>query len=417
MNNIDLLESRFRKLWLVEASLYSFSINLSLALSNAFMIKVLGYGIGELGLLVAIRVLAVALSQFPATLLVLEYRGKRKTIWLIAGGVNRLGWALVPLAMLLHRPLDFMYLSALTMITQFTGGVAGVAAMDTVGDNIPGSKATSVFSSLSRLSNIAILLSQLIGIAIFTLVDKSIDAYLLIYVLAFISALISTIILYYTPDRGVYLGRQLITGWSSVSDVIKDGKLSKYLFVISMFNFAVNIPAPFWDYIVLGISGGLDALIPVKNMVALGVKALAVNWWQKLTTRHGLRKTLIEGMAFTSIIPVMYVEASRAIDIVLVEAYSGFVWTPVDICVSIYNVYLPSRDIRPVYVSTVNFLTNTVASIASSIGTVIASVSGSIATALVTSTILRALTASIAYKILPDIRENRSVEKTSSPIK
>jgi hypothetical protein len=58
--------NKFAKLWYAESSTYNFSVNLSIGLVNAFMIKLLGYDVIDLSYLIAIRIIAIALSQFPA---------------------------------------------------------------------------------------------------------------------------------------------------------------------------------------------------------------------------------------------------------------------------------------------------------------------------------------------------------------
>jgi hypothetical protein len=56
--------NRFAKLWYAESSTYNFSVNISIGLVNAFMVKILGYGVLDLGYLIAIRIIAIALASF-----------------------------------------------------------------------------------------------------------------------------------------------------------------------------------------------------------------------------------------------------------------------------------------------------------------------------------------------------------------
>lgn len=395
--------NKFAKLWYVEASTYSFSVNLSLGLMNAFVIKILGYGLPELGYLTVLRTLAVFISQPLAAFLTLFYRKHRKTIWFVAGAVNRILWAMVPVSLLFPGDRGLVYLASLTFIAQFAGGLAGVAAMDCVGSNIPSAMATKAFGMVNKLSYMSVALSQIAGMVVFLSGLDPLLSYVVIYSTAFLLAMVSTVLLYLIPDDRADLGRNPVVKFESALKVIEDEKLRKYLFVISLFNFSVNIPAPFWDYLVLGVTGGRELFIPVKNMANLLTKYMAVDWWQKQAFKRGLRKTLVEGMAFTTMVPVLYLEVSSAAHVVFAEIVSGVVWAPVDVGTGVYNTYLPPDTVRPVYLSTVNLLVNGMASAAATVGTIIATWTGNVYSCLLVSAAMRVVTAGIAYKVLPEV--------------
>ncbi|MEM0060067.1 MAG: hypothetical protein QXE10_06545, partial [Desulfurococcaceae archaeon] len=181
--------NRFAKLWYAESSTYNFSVNISIGLVNAFMVKILGYGVLDLGYLIAIRIIAIALSQLPAIFLLAYKRNMRKQVWFICGAINRIGWALVPLALLLPRSQSLIYLAALSFTAQFAGGIGGVAAMDVIGSNIPSMEAPIYFSTMNKLSYASIALSQLTGILLFLYPINLTLKYLLLYILAFLTAL------------------------------------------------------------------------------------------------------------------------------------------------------------------------------------------------------------------------------------
>lgn len=394
---------RFAKIWYAEASTYNFSINLSMGFVNAFVVKVLGYGLLELGFLTALRTLAVVIGQPVAAMVLLLYRGKRKLVWFLNGALNRVLWALVPFSMVLPNELQLVFLSTLVFIAQFTGGIAGIAAMDCVGSNIPGSMATRVFSTVNKLSYLAIAVSQLIGVLVFVFDTGTLFGYELVYAIALIVALASTALLYAIPDYTSQQSGGSFARWVSILSVIENEKLRRYLVAITLFNFSVSIPAPFWDYIVLSVTGGRELFIPVKNAVNLLAKYAVVDWWQKLAYRHSLKKTLVEGMAFTTLVPVLYLEVSSATGVVIAEAVSGAVWAPVDIGLGVYSTYLPPDVTRPVYLSVVNMVVNGATTIAATLGTILATWSGGVHASLAVSAAMRVLTAGVAYRLMPEL--------------
>ena len=399
----------FTKRWFIESSTYNFSINLTLGFVNAFIVKVLGYGPVELGYQVATRILAVALAQPLASFLVLFKRNKRKLVWFVGGAINRVGWSLAVLALLLPRPLDIVYLHVLAFIAQFAGGLANVAAMDTVGDNISPTCAMEVFSKANELTYVSTAASQVLGVILFLAPLEPRTGYIATYALGFVISVVSTIYLAKIPDRGVTSTyTTMATPFSNLRRALLSKELRRYLLVLSMFNFAVNVPAPFWDYIVLQLSGGKEFFIPVKNTMALLAKFFTMNWWKSAMQKRGLKKVLVEGLALTSLVPALYAEATNITGILVAEIVSGVVWAPVDVGTSIYSVYLPPGSSRPLYLSTVNFLVNTVSTIAASVGTTMYVFTHDVHSTLVTSTALRLLTASLAYKLLPEVTEKES---------
>ncbi|MEM4528184.1 MAG: hypothetical protein QXS23_03225 [Desulfurococcaceae archaeon] len=400
-----------KRLWYMESSLYNYSINISIGIVNALVIKILGYGVVELGLLTFLRLLAMALSQFPAVYLTMFHRDKRKWVWFILGSVNRVGWALMIISIFLPRGIDLVYIFTLTFIAQFTGGIAGVAASDTIGDLIQPSMSTVVFARVNQFNYMATAMSYVTTVLVFISPFDSVTRYIIAYMVALSAAMASAIILYFIPDpeitdsprvMGVRNGDVVL-----FKDIIAEKRLRNYLTVISMFNFAVNIPAAFWDYIVLNVTNGMEVFIVLKNIVNLGIKFTGMKWWQRYVMKIGVKKAFVRGLAFTSLIPIAYIEVISPIEIIGIEVYSGFTWIPVDLGSMIYNIYLPPSSARPVYVSTINLATNLVSSIASYVGTSIAMSTGSVIPVLIASGVLRGVTAGIASRILPEINKEK----------
>lgn len=400
------LYERGKKLWYIESSLYNYSVNISMGIVNALAIKILGYGVVELGALMFLRLIAIALSQIPAAYLTSFHRDMRKKIWFILGAINRIGWALVILSITMPKGVDFIYLASLTFITQFAGGIAGVAASDTIGDLIPVSASTNVFTRVNQLNNLAIALSYITSIIVFLLPTNTIAKYITAYSISFMVAVASTIALYFIPDPAARKSQVNIIPRiynNSLKDLFVDKKLRNYLMVISLFNFSVNIPAPFWDYVVLSVTGGMEIFVVLKNVVNLLVKSIGAMWWRRYISRKSMKKAFVRGLAFTSIIPLAYTGVLSPVEIICIEMYSGFVWIPVDLGSTMYNIYLSPDDIRPVYLSTVNLAVNLASSIASYIGTFMAIITGSVIPAFLASGILRSVTAGLASRILPDL--------------
>lgn len=412
MNAIMVSGDRFTrsvKIWFAESATYNFTVNISMGLVYALLIKMYSYGIHELGVLTIARLLAYASSQLPAAWLVEEHRHLRKKIWLYMGIVNRVGWALVILALFMPREYVLPYVAVLSFIAQFAGGVAGVAAMDVLGDLVPFKESTTVFSRANQLAYSSILVAHGLSIVLFALPIEIALKYTTAYLIALVVAIASSILLYFIPDPGRSLQSINTTSPSGMSEIdkalkniIHDQGLRGYLFLITFFNFAVNIPAPFWDYIVMNTTGGNELFVVLKNFAGLSSKIFGTRMWSTLMRRRGVRRAMIAGIASSSLIPVAYSYIAMPFEIIGVEAYSGFVWASIDISSNIYNIYLSPSTLRPLYLSMLGFTTNTVAGLASTLGSIIAVSTGNITPVLILSGTMRGLSALLAYKVLPE---------------
>mgnify|MGYP001772533700 CR=1 FL=1 len=413
--SIDKLRSRGIKLWFVETSTFNFTWNLALGLINAFLIKILGYGVVELGLLTSVRIASIGLSQFPAAILISFKREKRKLIWFVTGAMSRLSLPLIVLAPYLPAEYRLLYLVLINFEAQFTVGLSGVAASDVLADLVPYSMSADVFSTANKLNYIGIASANLVSLAIF-IAPLPIEAkYLYSYGTAFAVGAVSTVALALIPDPGPRPPSTLPQGFMGmvISSLVRDKAASRYLMVLSFFNFAVNIPAPFWDYIVMSLTGGSELFIILKNVSNLFVKAFSVRLWRDYLVKRGLKQTVVVGFAFTSFIPVFYAVVGGAeapAELLGAEAFSGMAWASLDISMTLYNLYLPPNNARPIFLSAIGFTVNTVSSIASTLGTAIYVSTNSVLPVLLTSSALRLVTALVAKEVLPDIGKERVME-------
>ncbi|MEM0377790.1 MAG: MFS transporter [Thermosphaera sp.] len=399
-----------RKRYLLETTTYNFAINISLGISNALLIRLLSYGVTELGIITFTRILAYAVSQVPAAFLVERFRRKRKMLWTVFGAINRIGPAFLILSVYMPREYSLIFVVFISFITQFAGGVAGVAASDILADIIPREESARFFSRVNQLNYIAISFAFITSFTSFAFFPDHTPSYQFLYVLSFIAGVVSSVFLIRIKDPFVDSGEikpygRTLNDFNTFRMIIQDKKLRSYLTVISLFNFSVNIPAPFWDYIVMEIIGGNELIVILKNVVSLVVKSITLTFWRREIMKFGLKKVTVAGMASTVLVPVLYKDFASTTTILGIESFSGYVWAPLDLSFFLYNTYLSPREVRPSYISLLGFTTNTVSSLASMVGTIIAVSTGDVSTVLLTSSLLRGLTATIAYAKLPDIEK------------
>ncbi len=405
-----------KKIYLAETTTYNFAVNISIGMSNALLIRLLSYGVSELGLLTFIRILAYGVSQVPAALLVEHYRHKRKMLWNLFGALNRLGPSLLILSLFLPKDYSLSFALVVSFLSQLAGGIAGVAATDVLADIIPVGESPSFFSKVNQLNYVSISLAFITSFAAFALIPDYLVSYQLLYTISFAIGLVSTIFLVKIRDPKGFVNSgkpiaRLYDDLEIVKFIFHDERLRRYLLVISLFNFSVNIPAPFWDYIVMVVIGGNELIVVLKNVVSLAVKSIGMFFWKREIAKYGLRKVTVIGMASTAVVPILYKDFATSTSLLGIEAVSGYIWAPLDLSIFLYNAYLPPKDVRPAYLSLLGLTINSVSSLASMMGTLIAVSTGDVGSVLLASSVLRGVSASIAYATLPEVDEKNNVAR------
>jgi hypothetical protein len=119
------------KRYVVETATHNLSTAISSNLVNVMAIRFMGFGVLELGILTISRTLFVTLGSMIALPLIYRFREHRLKLWLIFGGLNRIGWASSIFTVLLPHPLDSIALITLVSVVQISGAIAGIASTDT----------------------------------------------------------------------------------------------------------------------------------------------------------------------------------------------------------------------------------------------------------------------------------------------
>ncbi|WP_440059113.1 hypothetical protein ACSU1N_04835 [Thermogladius sp. 4427co] len=406
----DNVLEKSRRFYQLETTSYNFSVNISSGLANALALRLLGFNALEISILTTTRIFSYALSQVPALINPSFIKKKRKTLWNVGGIVNRIGLSLAIFGVFLAPPYNFYYLLGLTTSTQIAGGIAGVSAGDLLGDLVDINEAPVFWTRINKLIYIATILSFLVGSLTFIIVKQLLIAYLIVYSIALGAAVFSSIMLVMIEDprRNTANYTNSLNKHFYTVNTILDKNILKYLGVQLLFNYSVNIPAPFWDYLVLNVLNGNEVIIMIKNMAGLISKFVSINKWKNRLMNHGSRPTLSIGMVSTSFVPIAYIASVNPWMTILAETYSGYAWSSLDLTSAIYTFYLTSDEVRPVFISISSLSSNLIASIGAFTGSILVSMTGNIYAPFLVSSIMRVFSGGVAYKIAPELNSNRN---------
>ncbi|MCS7099257.1 MAG: hypothetical protein NZ925_02800 [Sulfolobales archaeon] len=391
-------------IWKAESATYSFSVNISVTMSQAYAIKLLNFDLDLLGTMVLIHLSSVGFGFFLGSILVPAYRTRRILFWKVFGISNRCLWPLLGFSHLLPDRYRVSAFLAGIAVAQLSGSIAGVASGDVGADLVGREGAVKFFSSINSLNMVANALGLAAATAFFSFLPER-ESYAASYLVALSSSTASSVLLLMLKDLSPSVPsrspREIVADFSSV---VRSGEYSSYIAVVTVFTFIVNLPGALWNYYLLNFLGGDERWIAIKAVTANLSQSLGFRVWSMLSRKVGLKKTLYLGMALTSPIPTAFTLLPSLVGQVLLEMYSGFVWAAYNLANNIYTLYLPRRASRAYFIALINLSSNVLASAASRAGASAASVSLAIMNIVFyASTIGRVVAAFAAKKLAQEV--------------
>jgi len=352
-----------------------YSTSISTTLAQAYAIKVLGFNVELLGLMVSLQIGSVSLGFLVGSLLLVVFRRKRILLWKLFGAVNRILWATIGFTHLLPIEAKTPFFLVSIATAQFTGSIAGLASGDVGADLVSRERAIKFFSSLNSLTLLASCLGLATATVIFDLLLLNTEeAYIIAYSVALASSIISTILLALLEDLNPVTTRvKPVDALREYVYIARNQDASNYLKLVTIFMAVVNLPGALWNYYLLTVFKGSESWITLKAIVANLSQAAGFRVWGELSRRIGVKKSLYIGILLTAPVPVIFIYASTLPAQLAMEAYSGFVWAAYNLANNIYTLYLPRRESRVHFIALLNLSFNAAASVTTRLGASIAS--------------------------------------------
>lgn len=253
-------------------------------------VRRLGADAFALGILTAIPVAANSIQIFISY--IFERTGKRREIFLWAGIIGRFVWALIgivplvmPLAPDTYRVLTVMLLVA---VVSSSNAVINIGFYSLVTDIVPMRIRGRYFSARSAVS---LAFAVVTGIAVSALIDRTsgFTGYTIALVIAGICGSLD-IVCYLRcdwPAMSKPEGKQpsLI---SMMKSVLKDKPFRRIMIIMTMYGFAVNIAAPFYNVYMLEVVKMTYTQITLINQVLPNLITVAIiSWWGRMMDEHG----------------------------------------------------------------------------------------------------------------------------------
>jgi len=360
------------KRWIIHSFFYSLATSLPGSLYQAYAIRVLGYGIDDVGSLTFINIMAIALGNLAGLIIVYRYRRRRLTIWKTFTSLNLLLWSTSGFTDLTGLRGVFPLFIGLA---QFTGSIGGLAYSDTIADVVPRERSIRVFGRVNVYTTMASLTSLISGATAFRLISDLTLAYRVCYTLSLASAVASMSLLLSLwsiserPSLGITLGSTV----SKFREVMNREGVRYYVLFMALFTFSVNLPAALWNYYLIKVFKGDETWITMNNISNTLASMLGSYTVSRLHGRLEPRRVIIASTALISTMPSLYLLCHTLPMQIAFNTYTGFTWAFFNNMSNIYNLYLAGGEDRVYLLAVLGVFNNLAASTASKVGSSIAS--------------------------------------------
>lgn len=366
--------TRYYRMWIGYLMSYSFSANISTIFIQAYAIRVLDYGVSELGTLTFVNLASLSLGNMLSPIILYRYRNRRVSLWKAFISISVTSWSLSGFSDL--TPSRYS-LYALVAIAQFSGAIGNLAYSDTISDAVPKEESVRVFGRANALSTLSALVALTSTVVLFGVMGPQTLSYRICYSLSLAVASVSAAFLLRMWDLRKRDPVRLSFGdvYEGYRRVLNDGRIRNYVLFMVYFTFCVNIPGALWNYYIINVFDGSETWISINNIASTLATSLGNYTLSRLYRRVDPSRVLKVAIIPISLVPLLFLTAYTMTYQALLNLFSGFSWSMFNLVVGIYNLYLASESKRIYMLSMLGVMTNVVAAAASKLGSSIASIS------------------------------------------
>jgi MFS family permease len=285
----------------------------------------------QVGLLATLPQLFGAVMQWFAAVKMDRLRSRRKGILLsaLAQAVSLIPMALLPF-LFGSGSLPVICLLAFTLVYQGAYGFTVPLWNSLIGDLVPANIRGRFFGHRSRLTGMSTFISLILAGCIVDLFDRAHRAeigFLIILFVAFLARLNSVRWLLRYEDPEFAIARDQAFTFRQFLQRSPQSNFAKFVFFVGAINFGVYFSAPYFALYMLRDLHFSYVEYTVVTGVATITQFAAFRYWGELSDRFGNKKILNVCGWGVALVPMLWVISSNILYLVIVQVFSGFVWS------------------------------------------------------------------------------------------
>jgi MFS family permease len=241
--------------------------------------------------------------------------------------------------------------------------------------------------------------------------DAYISGFAIIFMLAFASRMTSVSFLSKKYEPTYAVSREAEFGFLDFLKQARFRNYGRFVTYLAFMNFAVFLSSPFFTPYMLNDLRMDYLTFTIVNAVAIVVKVLSIPVWGRAADRFGARRVLaLTGMVMP-IVPILWLFSDDYLWLIIIQAYSGFVWAGFEIATFSFVFDTTTPQKRATCIAYYNIINGAALITGATLGSALVSMNEVFASKYLLVFLLSGLLrfgASLYF--LPGLREVRSVE-------
>ncbi len=320
-------KERSLKYSIFEGSFYSLTVGFGESYFPAFAIFQKATDT-QLGLLTSIPQLFGSIFQLASNKLIEIYKSRKKIIT-IAALIQAL--ILIPLMLTVFiKTNSILYLILFTAVYKAAAMIISPLWSSWMGDLVESEKRGDYFGRRNKITGAIAFIALIAGGLILNLFEnnsfKSYTGFIIVFLFAFIGRIVSFAFLTkkYEP---IYLEREedKFTLVQFLNRIFK-GNYGVFVVFLSLMYLAVNISAPYFTAYIFKELNFSYLQYMIITAISVVVKFIVMPMWGRYSDLYGNKKSLVLCSFLLAVIPLLWLISKDFYYIMLIQAYSGFVW-------------------------------------------------------------------------------------------
>jgi len=259
------------------------------------------------------------------------------------------------LSLVKHRQIE-IFITILTLYTVF-GSIGNPAWASLMSDLIPAQKRGKYFGFRNSILGVLLVLVSLsVGITLrFSPAEYIIQTFVVVFLIASISRFISFYYLLKMHEPPFEIEKASIVP-ANIFNSIKKNDFLIFIAFMSLMNFAVYLSAPFFAVLMLQHLSFSYFEYSLVTVSAPFIMYIAMHSWGNIADKIGNAKVLTITSPLIAIVPILWVLNSHIVYLLIVQIFSGLVWSGFTISSFNYmfDASVSSKRVR--YISYLNLI-------------------------------------------------------------
>jgi len=243
----------------------------------------------------------------------------------------------------------------LTTVSSVLTAVAAPAWWSLMSDTVEKDKYGEYFAWRGKILGFVSLVTSFLAGWFLSVINNKLAGFIILFFTAGISRLVSGYFISKMEDVETKVSPEKVFSYFEFIKRVKESNFVKYVFFVSLFNFAVFISAPFFSVYMLRElkMSYLEYTIVTLSAALSGL--LFLPFWGKTADKIGNVKVIKVTGLLICILPILWIFSKNFLYLILINGFAGYVWAGFNLSTVNFIFDVASQETRTRCVGYFNF--------------------------------------------------------------